>query len=83
MGCEWFGGFSVFGQLGVWSYEFFPCLEAGAAALHQQQLQVVAGLQVVRGLQSFMDPVRQFPSTGSKLHEAPPPSQQPQCLQVT
>lgn len=60
-----------------------PCLEAGAAALHQQQLQVLLGLQVLGGLQGFMDPVGQFPSTRSKLHEAPAPSQQPQRLQVT
>lgn len=62
----------------------FPVhLEPGAAALHQQQLQVLTGLRVFASLQGLVDPVGQLPSTRSKLHEAPPPSQQPQLLQVT
>lgn len=60
-----------------------PCLEAGAAALHQEQLQVLLGLHVLRGLQGFVDPMRQFPSSRTELHKASSPSQQPQRLQVS
>lgn len=67
----------------VWSRELPGYLESSAAALHQQQLQVLTDLQVVFGLQGFMDPVREFPSACSELHKAPPPCQQPQLLQVT
>lgn len=70
-------------DLTVWGHQVSPHLESGAGALHQQQLQVFAGLQVFTGLQGLVDPVRQFPSTCSELHKAPPPSQQPQLLQVT
>lgn len=58
------------------------CLEAGAAAFHQQQLQAFRGCRVLAGLQGFMYPVRQLPSTCSEFHEAPPTSQQPQGLHV-
>lgn len=66
-----------------WISESGLYLEPGAAALHQQQLQVLTGLRVFASLQGLVDPVGQLPSTRSKLHEAPPPSQQPQLLQVT